>query len=46
MTNNDISRRLRFTFDLNDNQVINVFVLAGSVVNRVQICERLKKDND
>jgi len=46
MTNNDILRRLRYTFDLNDNQVIEVFALAGLEVNRAQISEWLKKDDD
>ena len=46
MTNNDILRRLRYTFDLNDNQVIAMFALAGLEVTRVQISEWLKKDDD
>ena len=46
MTNNDILRRLRYTFDLNDNQVIAIFALAGLEVNRAQISEWLKKDDD
>ena len=46
MTNNDILRRLRYTFDLNDNQVIDIFALAGLEVNRAQISEWLKKDDD
>ena len=46
MTNNDILRRLRYTFDLNDNQVIEVFAVAGLEVNRAQISEWLKKDDD
>ena len=46
MTNNDILRRLRYTFDLNDNQVIDVFALAGLEVSRAQISEWLKKDDD
>ena len=46
MTNNDILRRLRYTFDLNDTQVIEVFALAGLEVNRAQISEWLKKDDD
>ena len=46
MTNNDILRRLRYTFDLNDNQVIAIFALAGLEVTRAQISEWLKKDDD
>ena len=46
MTNNDILRRLRYTYDLDDNQVIEVFALAGLEVTRAQISEWLKKDDD
>ena len=46
MTNNDILRRLRYTFDLNDNQVIAIFALSGLEVTRAQISEWLKKDDD
>jgi uncharacterized protein YehS (DUF1456 family) len=46
MTNNDILRRLRYTFDLDDNQVIAIFALAGLEVNKAQISEWLKKDDD
>ena len=46
MNNNDILRRLRYTFDLNDNQVIAIFALAGLEVTRAQISEWLKKDDD
>lgn len=46
MTNNDILRRLRYTFDLNDNQVIEVFALAGLEVSRAEISDWLKKDDD
>jgi uncharacterized protein YehS (DUF1456 family) len=46
MTNNDILRRLRFTFDLNDNAMINTFYLGGLEVTRAEISDWLKKDDD
>ena len=46
MTNNDILRRLRYTFNLNDNKVMELFSSGGKVVNRPQISAWLKKDDD
>ncbi len=46
MTNNDILRRLRYTFDLNDTQVREIFSLAGLEVTRAEISDWLKKDDD
>jgi uncharacterized protein YehS (DUF1456 family) len=46
MTNNDILRRLRFTFDFNDTKMIDLFGLAGQQVTRAQISDWLKKDDD
>jgi uncharacterized protein YehS (DUF1456 family) len=46
MTNNDILRRLRFTFNLNDTKMIELFGLAGQEVTRAQISDWLKKDDD
>lgn len=46
MTNNDILRRLRYTFDLNDNKVMELFASGGKVVTRNQISAWLKKDDD
>jgi uncharacterized protein YehS (DUF1456 family) len=45
MTNNDVLRRLRYTFDLNDTTMIKVFLSAGSTVTRGQISHWLKKDD-
>jgi uncharacterized protein YehS (DUF1456 family) len=45
MTNNDVLRRLRYTFDLNDTKMIKVFLSAGSTVTRGQISNWLKKDD-
>ncbi len=46
MTNNDILRRIRYTFDFNDSKMIAVFSLAGHQVTREQISDWLKKDAD
>ncbi|GKT11302.1 MAG: hypothetical protein ISEC1_P0265 [Thiomicrorhabdus sp.] len=46
MTNNDILRRMRYSFDLDDNQVIKVFSLVDHSVSREQISFWLKKDDD
>jgi uncharacterized protein YehS (DUF1456 family) len=46
MTNNDVLRRIRYTFDLDDSKMIAVFGLAGQVVTRAQISDWLKKEDD
>jgi len=46
MTNNDILRRLRYTFDINDSDMISLFASGGIEVNRTQISAWLKKDDD
>jgi len=46
MTNNDILRRLRYTFELNDNKVMELFASGGRTANRTQISAWLKKDDD
>ena len=46
MTNNDILRRIRYTFDFNDSKMIAVFGLADHLVTREQISDWLKKDDD
>ena len=35
MTNNDIFRRIRYTFDLKDNTIVKIFALAD-VVKKVE----------
>ena len=45
MTNNDILRRLRYSFDLKDSKMINIFLSAGKTVTREQISNWLKKDD-
>ena len=46
MTNNDILRRIRYTFDFDDSKMITVFGLADHQVSREQISDWLKKDDD
>ncbi|MBA3016864.1 MAG: DUF1456 family protein [Proteobacteria bacterium] len=46
MTNNDILRSIRYTFDFNDSKMIAVFGLADHQVTREQISDWLKKDDD
>jgi len=46
MTNNDILRRIRYTFDFNDSKMIAVFGLADHQVTRAQISDWLRKDDD
>ncbi|MCF8366980.1 MAG: DUF1456 family protein [Bacteroidales bacterium] len=46
MTNNDILRRLRFTFDFTDSKMIAIFGQAGHEVTRSQISDWLKKEDD
>lgn len=46
MTNTDIPRRIRYTFDFNDSKMIAVFGLADHQVTREQISDWLKKDDD
>ena len=46
MTNNDILRRIRYTFDFNDSRMIAIFGLADHQVTREQISDWLKKDDD
>jgi uncharacterized protein YehS (DUF1456 family) len=46
MTNNDILRRLRYTFDFGDSKMMAVFSLAGHTVTREQISDWLKKEED
>ena len=46
MTNNDILRRIRYTFDLSDSQMIAIFHRADHEVTREEISDWLKKDDD
>ena len=46
MTNNDILRRIRYTFDFSDSKMIAIFGLADHQITRRQISDWLKKDDD
>lgn len=46
MTNNDIVRRLRYTFDLKDSTVVDIFAMADRQVNEEQVVSWLKKEED
>ena len=46
MTNNDILRRIRYTFDLSDSQMIAIFKQADHEVSREEISDWLKKEDD
>lgn len=46
MTNNDILRRLRFIFDLNDSTMISIFGLGGKAVVRSDLNSWLKPEHD
>lgn len=46
MTNNDVLRRVRYTFNIDDSGMIAIFALAGLEVTRAEISNWLKKDDD
>jgi len=46
MTNNDVLRRIRYTFNFDDSKMIAVFGMAGLEVTRAQISDWLKKEDD
>ena len=46
MTNNDILRRIRFTFNFSDKQMIALFKEAELDVTRAEVSDWLKKDDD
>ena len=46
MDNNDIIRRIRYSFDFNDSKMIEIFGLADHQVTRAQISDWLKRDVD
>jgi len=46
LINNDIFRRIRYTFDLKDNTIVNIFSLAEVSVTQSQVTAWLKKDDD
>ena len=46
MNNNDVLRRIRYAFDFDDSKMMAVFGLGGLEVNRAEISDWLKKDDD
>lgn len=46
MTNNDILRRLRYCFDLNDKKMVALFALADYTIHQDQVIDWLRKDDD
>lgn len=46
MYNNDIIRRIRYTFDFSDSQMIRIFSQAGYTTTRAEISDWLKPDGD
>lgn len=46
MNNNDILRRIRYVFDIDDSDMITTFGEADLTVTRAQISDWLKKDDD
>lgn len=46
MNNNDIMRRLRFTFDLKDSAMVEIFAAADHPVTQEQIVSWLRKEDD
>ncbi len=46
MTNNDILRRIRYTFAFDDSKMMAIFGLADHEVTRAEISDWLKKEDD
>jgi len=46
MSNNDILRTLRYTFDFKDSEMIEIFALAGREVNRSEVINWMKKEDE
>ena len=46
MTNNDVLRRLRFTFDFSDSDMMKLFLSGGQKATQEEITAWLKKDDD
>jgi uncharacterized protein YehS (DUF1456 family) len=45
VTNNDVLRRIRYTFNFSDSKMISLFDLAGETVTREQVSCWLKRDD-
>jgi uncharacterized protein YehS (DUF1456 family) len=46
MTNNDVLRKVRYTFDYNDDKMMALFTAGGQEVTRAELSDWLKKDED
>jgi len=46
MNNNDVLRKIRYTFDYSDDQMMDIFAQADLAVTREQVCNWLKSDED
>lgn len=46
MSNNDILRSLRYTFDFSDDQMMQLFNLGGLEASRAEVSDWLKKEDD
>ena len=46
MTKNDILRRIRYTFDFNDEKMIAIFALANHKATRAEISDWMKREED
>ncbi|MCD6067894.1 MAG: hypothetical protein K0S33_2720 [Bacteroidetes bacterium] len=46
MTNNDILRRLRYTFELSDTKMAEIFAHANYTATRAEISDWLRKEED
>jgi uncharacterized protein YehS (DUF1456 family) len=46
ISNNDILRRLRYAFDLNDATMVDVFLQGDKVISSEEVVCYLKKDDD
>ena len=46
LTNKDIIRRIRYIFDYEDDQMIQLFALGDKKVTRAEISDWLKKEDD
>jgi len=44
--NNDVLRRIRYTFDFSDDKMVAIFALADYTATRAEISAWLKKDED
>ena len=46
MNNNDILRRLRYTFDLKELSIVEIFAAADGIASQEQVTSWLKKEDD